>query len=703
MRVATRAAGRWRHFAAMTLVFCFCVIARSTVLFAHAELLRTEPAADAVLLSAPAQLRLWFSEPVDTPADGVTVLAPDGTRADRRDSRIVPGEEGALAVSLVASAQGTYVVRWRAISADSHPISGEFRFSIGQTSEPVATEVISPSDSTMDVTPLQASARWLHLMGLSLVVGPLVLVAVTRALRDDVAIHRSLWRGSAWGSLLIFLAALVALVAQSSAVAGSLREGLQSDALLGLLGTRWGALWTARISTIIVVALLTHLAAHRQLRPGAERWWLATVLFASALLVASTALNSHSAATAPVWLSLMIDWIHVAATVVWIGGLFALVAMFLPATRRLDTNGRLAAMVLVVPRFSVLALVAVELLVVTGLYHAWAHVSDPSALVSTAYGRTLLIKLLLIAAMLMPAAFNLLVIRRRLVPSRLLTASDERRFARSVGVEAVLGTAVLATVGVLTSLPPAQTLQAAVPTARAAAPAASAPTSEPAVTLSAAAGRYLVTLALAPGRIGSNHLDVRVQDDRGAAVTDLPVKLRIIPPAESRIGSWVVAPTAQGEHRQATVALAPGGRWQVDVELQEGSEPFPAASFLLSLPVRGAAELLAVAVERMNGLQSVEEDVEMLMAGVRSTSHTVHIAPLGLTWLDSATDATVLRRDTIDGQECIVVAYVDSRDGSRVQVWISTTTWLVVQRVAAAPGHVHTSRYSHFGAVARSR
>src|SRR5204862_2444489 len=97
-------------------------------------------------------------------------------------------------------------------------------------------------------------------------------------------------------------------------------------------------------------------------------------------------------ATQPVWLSLSVDWLHLVATAVWIGGLGVLALAVLPAIRRMPPDQRGAALAPLMRRFSTLALVCVELLLFTGLYHAWAHVDAPSSLTSTQYGRALLAK-----------------------------------------------------------------------------------------------------------------------------------------------------------------------------------------------------------------------------------------------------------------------------------------------------------------------
>lgn len=547
----------------------------------HAELLRSEPAADAVLLSMPSRVRLSFSEPVDPPADAVTIIGPDGERVDGRDSQVADDDERALLVSFDGQARGTYVVRWRAISADSHPISGDFQFSVGVASDVTAAELAPLSLQTTGAIPLQAAARWLHLLGLALLAGPLAMLTLMGARSTMPAIDRGLWQCSRWGAVSLLAVSGLALVAQSAAVAGSLAEGVQRTALMSLLETRWGTLWALRTLVVAVAIAATSFAPSRMASGQPTRSWHALVLVTAAALLTLTAMNGHSAATAPVWLSLPVDWLHLTATTVWIGGLFTLTAIVIPAARRLglDQCGRVLGSV--VPRFSTTAFVSVQVLVLTGLYHLWTHVSDWNALVSTSYGRTLLVKLVLVGVMLLPAAFHLLVVKRRLVGDRpTMTAEHVRTFHRTVGVEAGVGVLVLAAVGLLTTLPPARSVEAAP-----AAPPATALADQPAVTLTAPAGSSVVTLALGPGRIGSNRLDARIRDASGAVVTDARVRFRIVPPAASQIAPWIVVPAHRGEGYQATAALAPEGQWTIAVEVTGSSTPTATAMFNVSVPV----------------------------------------------------------------------------------------------------------------------
>jgi copper transport protein len=307
---------------------------------------------------------------------------------------------------------GTHTVRWRVVSEDGHPIDGTFQFSVN-----AASGVAAPLDQdvTAGTGAVEAVAgRALHLLGLGWILGPIALFVIMQPL--TLRMHRRLWRLIFFGTLTVIGAGVLMFVAQSSAVNGSFADGLQWAAITSLLSSRWGRLWSYRMLVDLVLMALA-LGAWR--RGAAENLQSGRVLFGVSAFVAGvlllfTAMNGHSAATQPVWLSLSVDWLHLVATAVWIGGLGVLAVAVLPAIRRMPRDQRDAALGPLMRRFSTLALVCVELLLFTGLYHAWAHVDAPSSLTSTQYGQALLAKLGLVAAMMLPAAINLFVLKPRL-------------------------------------------------------------------------------------------------------------------------------------------------------------------------------------------------------------------------------------------------------------------------------------------------
>lgn len=93
---------------------------------AHAYLVDSDPAAEAVLPAAPERVTLEFSEPVRLVPDGIRVLGPDGQRVDREAPEV---RDGVVTVPLPGDVpQGTFLVSYRVISADGHPVSGALTY-----------------------------------------------------------------------------------------------------------------------------------------------------------------------------------------------------------------------------------------------------------------------------------------------------------------------------------------------------------------------------------------------------------------------------------------------------------------------------------------------------------------------------------------------------------------------------------------------
>jgi copper transport protein len=138
---------------------------------AHAELEQTAPVAGTVLDQLPGEVTLTFSEQVRMVADKIRVTGPDGNRADTgkptvRDTELViPLKSG--------GGKGTYLVSYRIISADSHPVSGGYSFSFGQPSAvPNANDPGSSVQTDTVVKDAMSAARFLGFAGLVLLIGP---------------------------------------------------------------------------------------------------------------------------------------------------------------------------------------------------------------------------------------------------------------------------------------------------------------------------------------------------------------------------------------------------------------------------------------------------------------------------------------------------------------------------------------------------
>ncbi|WP_369228331.1 copper resistance protein CopC [Streptomyces sp. R39] len=140
----------------------------------------SDPADGSVLKSAPKRVALTFSEVVSFPDGALRVLSPDNERVNPRRPEHAGGNANTAQVTLDSKlSQGTYTVAWRAVSADSHPISGACTFSVGK---PSATSVVVAAGSPQDSTArrLYDLFRYGAYSGLALLVGVAAFVLLRR-------------------------------------------------------------------------------------------------------------------------------------------------------------------------------------------------------------------------------------------------------------------------------------------------------------------------------------------------------------------------------------------------------------------------------------------------------------------------------------------------------------------------------------------
>lgn len=214
-----------------------------------------------------------------------------------------------------------------------------------------------------------------------------------------------------------------------------------------LTKTQFGHVWLARLA---LAALLLGVLELQKGRPSGFQWeGLSAVL--AVCLMGSLAGAGHAAATPGVAgdVHLVADILHLVAAGGWLGGLLPLWLLLRLGTRHVNRSLDLTVQTATY-RFSTLGLLTVGTLLATGLVNTWMLVGSPAALFETDYGRLLLLKIALFAAMVAVAGVN----RFRLTP-RLPENEPMRRLGRNALVEIGLGLAIIAIVSLLGVLPPA--------------------------------------------------------------------------------------------------------------------------------------------------------------------------------------------------------------------------------------------------------
>jgi copper transport protein len=295
-----------------------------------------------------------------------------------------------------------------------------------------------------------------------------------------------------------------------------------------------------------------------------------------------TSLSSHSAALRTgAAVATAVDWIHLLAVALWVGGLLFLALVFLPALRPLAGPARTQVLATLVPRFSTLALASVAVIVLTGAYQTWQLLDGWSALRELNWGRTLVVKLALVVLLVGLGAVNLLVVRPRMAAyaSRMDRATRERAaglrftFRRVVLAEAGLGVLIVLVVGVLTGTTPSQAVS-------------DLPEGpfRPFV-LNSTAEDLSGTLVLSPGRIGNNRFDFTIEQANGQPLPDATEMVLRIFTLDQDTGVAEARTESLGGGRFTTAGpyLSTVGLWEVAAVVRRPGMDEATLAFRLSL------------------------------------------------------------------------------------------------------------------------
>ncbi|MEU6310310.1 copper resistance protein CopC [Streptomyces sp. NPDC047014] len=374
---------------------------------AHAALTASDPTDGAVVATAPAQVTLSFSEQVAMGDDSIRVLDPQGRRVDTGELRdMCSGNTVRYGTALhTGLPDGTYTVAWQAVSADSHPISGAFTFSIGA---PSATDVTLPTAQAGGgpVGIAYGIARYAAYAGFTVLVGGAAFILLCwRRGAAERPLQKLVVR--AWVTLTA--ATLVMLMLRTPYTgSGRFGDAFDLDGLRAVLETKTGASLVSRLlllgAAALFLAVLFGVYARRfqetEADGGAEEaketgdLTFGLVIGGAVVsggIAATWALAEHASTGIQPGIAMPADVLHLMAVATWLGGLAALlVALYkVPGIERAAVR-----------RFSTVAFVSVAVLAVTGVYQAWRQVGSWSALTGTDYGRLLLVKVALVAVLL---------------------------------------------------------------------------------------------------------------------------------------------------------------------------------------------------------------------------------------------------------------------------------------------------------------
>jgi copper transport protein len=523
---------------------------------AHAVLLEQSVGDGARLAAAPTEIRLRFNETV-TP---VLVRVLDAKGNPVTASAAVSEVDTTVIIAMPhAISTGNYVVTYRVISADSHPVGGSFVFAVGDVAPQAGLAARgAPPTSEAAWTAIAAAVQAVFYGALLLAAGGAFFeIAVAR----EPAIPRA-EQGLIVGAALVAAAAIMAAIG----VEGALSADVPLSAIVD------ADIWRIGLGTSVATNAFVTIPGLALVIAGATGWagrfgpW--ALAGGGILAIAGLTVTGHAAGAPPAWLAAPVLGLHALCAAYWVGAL-------IPLHRRAWSENS-SALTTDVRRFSLIALIAVTVLLICGLLLAVLQVKEPSALIATAYGQRLLVKICLVTALLGCAAYNKLRLTPRLARGEHRAALSLRRM---IEIELALFAAIVVATALLgQSTPPRALQEQAAEHEHMEMPASG-------FTVATFAGDRIAVVAVTPARAGANGLVLTLLDPDGALMKPVQVTVFLSNPAlgiEASEHRAVV--DSQGDYDLSDADFPIAGTWTVEIEALVTD--FEAANFATEVPIR---------------------------------------------------------------------------------------------------------------------
>jgi copper transport protein len=530
--------------------------------FAHAALEETSPTDGQTFPAGqpPKSVTLQFSEGVQVSKDGVRVLASSGNALKGTGEPTHGATSSTVTMTLPAKmADGTYVVDWRVVSADSHPVNGAFTFTVGKATASASDVAgLLKNHNNRGVGIAFGLTRALAFGSVLALLGGIVFIRVCSSdAGDDQGVRSLLW--ICWA--VAFVTSFVGIGMQAAYTTGQDISGMWNSTALGnVLDERFGQSWLLRAGLLLLVLPALY-------KPSRKRAPVANVVDAIvALFVLSTFTFAEHARTGRwVPLATVTDLVHLSSAAVWLGGVAVLATLL---TRRVvprDTPE-------VTQRFSRIAAPAIVIIAISGAVQALRQTDGLNSVFDTTYGRLLLTKIGLVVMIVAAASVSRHIVRlwvnRQLLPAgpgamrSEADPEDIRELRNAVVVEVAIAIIVLLVTAVLVNTAPAR-VESAAPGASGGSVTTPVQPAGYSATLSNAGIKFAIRIS--PGVSGTNQVTVATTKD-GRPFDPIDITATLTQTAQN--AKLAVPLTSEGKGTgtaQGNVDLPIAGKYRLEV------------------------------------------------------------------------------------------------------------------------------------------
>ena len=423
-----------RLIAVMALAIGIGAFTAPGVANAHAILDSSSPSSSQVLSTQPTQITLTFNEEIESKLGSIRLF-----NADQKEIRIDKTERSAADnrtafANLPELKNGVYIVVWRVVSADGHPVNGAFPFEIGTVSSGSAQKLLSSVlkgiETNSDLGNPLAFARLLSFLGAIVLIGMVSITWGSSLVRTQRAL-----RVFRYSAIALGVGSLLVLLLHGPYSAGaSWGEVFNLTLLNDVLRTRLGVAALLRTAIAFEWLLITYVITREN-----TVVWKNIAVFTSFISVATFSVSGHPSAASNALLYVVVDATHLTAIALWVGGVISLALLM--GVEDLNDETR---------RFSRIATYAMPVAVVTGVVQSLHLLPSVSSATETEYGRLLIAKVVLVVITIVIGS----------AARRKLQAGDASNIKRHVRRESVIVLVVVALTSLMVGTSPTKSANA---------------------------------------------------------------------------------------------------------------------------------------------------------------------------------------------------------------------------------------------------
>lgn len=522
-----------RRLGAWLLIACVFIILIPKSASAHAYVVKSNPAENETLKKAPSVVKIEFDEDIQVSSfNTLFVRDTSGKRVDLKDAHIDKKNKKILEAGLKENLKnGLYSIQWKAISADGHPIQGVIPFRIGLAE--AGTDDIKVEEMGYVPQIDMIMERGILYTSFSLFIGVLLFNLILY--KGSASQVQSRSKKIIWISLFgIFISLLFNLPLQAKINADVswleafdpllLKETLQLSV--------FGYVWITQMALISTLMIVTYFAVKSERVSSFKVWSIPIVLFIGLLVM--KAFNSHAYGLKFKEIAVVMDFLHLFAASLWIGGLSSIVLLL----RKEDDKWTMYWDA--IKRFSPWATGTVIVILLTGLFNSTFFIPTIHSLFDTKYGLALLAKILLFVCMGILGIIHYVKGRMR----------AQRRLGATVKVEFIIGIIVFVIVAFMTNVqtPPM-------------------PPTGPFTESKQLDNGYELTLHVSPNKVGQNTFHITLKDENGQPVTDMEQIVLTTQSLDMNMGkgSFKVSAVSPGEYEAEGMYINMTGNWNIQV------------------------------------------------------------------------------------------------------------------------------------------